>query len=72
MLSAANQVITSKKSTATASKAFSRETALVSGLAYQSPPRSDINKATKIKEYPDTNITETATRSKNFTRLRCL
>ena len=59
------QVISSiMKSTPTASKAFSREAALASDLAYPLAPRSDSNKATKIKEFPDTNIAETATRSK--------
>ena len=64
MLPATHQVITSIKSTPTASKAYSREAELGNGKAFQSHTRSGINKATKLKEYPKTNIGQTATRSK--------
>ena len=63
MLPATHQGITSIKSTPTASKACSREAELGNGQAFQSPTRSDINKATKLKEYPKTDIGQTATRS---------
>lgn len=57
-------VISSIKSTPTASKAFSGETALASDLAFQSPTRSDINIVTKVKKYPKTKIGQTVTSSK--------
>ena len=63
MLPGTHQVITSIKSTPTASKAYSREAELGNGQAFQSPTRSGINKATKLKEYPETDIGQTATRS---------
>ena len=64
MLPTTHQVITSIKSTPTASKSYPRKAASGNSLTFQSPGHSDINLATKLKECPKTKIGHIVTRSK--------